>query len=132
MSTTNKVSSVHPHEPEQAPIYDPQGRCLVCSRLYWTAEAERWEGLAKQIERERDALVDVLITARWHWEECEHEGEGECCMEANRALVAVIPQDEDDGAECLGPEGDCVDSHVPPCPLAGIDPQMYSEEESDA
>jgi len=52
----NEVSTKHPHEPEIEPIIDAEGRCLVCSRLHWTAEADRWEKLAKQIERERDEL----------------------------------------------------------------------------
>lgn len=30
----NLVSSKHPHEPEIAPIFDTEGRCLVCSRLH--------------------------------------------------------------------------------------------------
>jgi hypothetical protein len=27
---TNEYSPLHPHEPETAPVYDHEGRCLVC------------------------------------------------------------------------------------------------------
>lgn len=34
------------------------------------------------------------------------------------ALVVAYLGDEDEGPDCLGPEGDCVNEHVAPCPLA--------------
>jgi hypothetical protein len=32
-------------------------------------------------------VLRKLEVARWHWEDCEHEGEGGCCLEADRELI---------------------------------------------
>lgn len=41
-SAGNSYSEAHPHEPDIAPVYDDEGRCLVCGRDYWQSEAERY------------------------------------------------------------------------------------------
>jgi hypothetical protein len=41
-----------------------------------------------RLEPLRD-VVKALTTARWHWGQCEEEGEGACCMEATKALYAA-------------------------------------------
>ena len=47
----------------------------------------------------------------------QYEQIGRLCQLAWRALAHPESEVEDD-EECLGPEGDCVNGHVPPCPLA--------------
>ncbi len=48
-------------------------------------------------------------------------------MEPDPVQIAALVRDhqveveDDDGPDCLGPEGDCIDAHVPPCPLADED-----------
>jgi hypothetical protein len=35
-------------------------------------------------------LAEAVRVAEWHWEECVHEGEGPCCLNANRTMVAAL------------------------------------------
>lgn len=56
----NQVSTKHPHEPAVAPVYDPEGRCLVCGCLW---RDDQIVHLAGRIE----ALVHHLRT---HNPEC--------------------------------------------------------------
>lgn len=38
-----QVSSSHPHEPTVAPVYDPDGRCLICSIMVESDELRAWK-----------------------------------------------------------------------------------------
>lgn len=46
----NVVSTKHPHEPATGPIYDIEGRCLVCSREYHASLIEKLEGEIARLE----------------------------------------------------------------------------------
>lgn len=42
----DEESLAHPHEPETAPVYDPEGRCLVCTVAVLSGEVEHWRSKA--------------------------------------------------------------------------------------
>jgi len=37
-----------------------------------------------------EAVAETGTTARWHWEKCEEEGEGQCCYEVGRAFTRAL------------------------------------------
>lgn len=82
----NFYSEKHPHEPEIAPVYDTDGRCLICvvavrdkhiARLEAQVSAQNSQlfhledenmNLRAQVEETKDALIKVHNPAR-----CEHD-----------------------------------------------------------
>lgn len=38
----NEYNPLHSHEPAVAPVFDPEGRCLVCSMLVALQEMRQW------------------------------------------------------------------------------------------
>ena len=62
--TTDFVDPRHPHEPEVAPIFDPEGRCLVCGCQWRDEQIER---LTAERDRYRQALdaLDSLDPRRF-------------------------------------------------------------------
>ena len=38
----------HPHEPEVAPIFDDEGRCLICLIASLTIELEAWRTFGRK------------------------------------------------------------------------------------
>lgn len=48
-------------------------------------------------------------------------GESGAALTGLRAALDALNEDDDEGPDCLGPEGDCWDTHVPPCPLAALE-----------
>ena len=53
----NEFSAVHPHEPDEAPLIDAEGRCLVCFRIDYTEQVTQ---LAKERDDWRELALDAI------------------------------------------------------------------------
>lgn len=65
------------------------------------------------------ALRDLAETASSYKGNNPLEAEVQALGKDAAALaLRLLDGEQIDGSECLGPEGDCNETHVPPCPLA--------------
>jgi hypothetical protein len=67
------------------------------------------DALEAENERMRHALSWQWTLGQYNWTE-EFNGR-----------PPIEEWEGDDSNDCLGPDGDCVDTHVPPCPLADLE-----------
>src|ERR1700678_885639 len=93
---SDEFSPLHSHEPGTAPVLDAEGRCLVCSISVRDRRVAKLEGdvarlreIAAAAEAREATLRLPLVRAAKHDDECEEEGEGDCCLAAWRCLYII-------------------------------------------